>query len=111
MSLTSANVDINPQYADSIDVELFKVQILFSEGYEQQQDETAGACKRNGKWTQLPRYSRLGIEAFQEGLEEVGLIPSILVQHSTHLFTSALQASPSHPGANSHCGSDRKSVV
>jgi hypothetical protein len=62
MSLTSHNVDINPQYADAIDVELFKVQILFSEPEEGQPV---------GKWTQLPKYSKLGIEAFQEGLDEV----------------------------------------
>eukprot|EP01034_Spumella_vulgaris_P023840 gene23840-30115_t len=65
MSLASENVDINPQYADAIDVELFKVQILFSN------DGVAEGDRKDGKWSQLPKYSKLGIEAFQGGLEEL----------------------------------------
>lgn len=80
VELRHYNVDINPQYADSLDVELFKIHVMF-ETHEETLD-TLKAGRRGAqpdKVMQLPPYHKLGVEAFEAGLDEVVICVEMLV--------------------------------
>jgi hypothetical protein len=64
IELTKINVDINPEYADSLDDMTFSVHLLFEPA-----DETALQKVENKEFANS--YQLRGKEAFESGLDEV----------------------------------------
>lgn len=70
VDLRHADVDINPQYSDSIDSDALVINLMFESN-----PALIGNVDKSHKDSLLPRYSRQGIEAFEAGLDEVrGLV-------------------------------------
>lgn len=59
--LRFADVDVNPQYADSLDVEIFKVHLMFDHA-----QSPPPHCAPS-----LALFPAYGTEAFKAGLDEV----------------------------------------
>lgn len=64
MELRNVDVDINPQYAESLDAEIFKLHLMFDNSARNENPAANQASV-------LPVYARLGPESFQSGLDEV----------------------------------------
>ncbi len=66
LELKYVDVDINPQYADSLDIEIFTVHLMF------ENDPSLIARANIGKQKQqLLQLPKRGLEAFEAGLCEV----------------------------------------
>ena len=65
VELKHSDVDINPQYQESLDIELFKVHLMFDIS------EHVVPSTATGIVTRLPPFPRLGLPAFRAGLDEV----------------------------------------
>jgi len=69
LELKFGDVDINPQYADSLDLELFTIHLMFENNpvlitRNHSVPQTSG-------WIKLDVFPRRGMEAFDAGLQEV----------------------------------------
>ena len=67
IELRNVDVDINPQYADSIDVEIFKLHLMFDQAARNENPPP------NHLTTLLP-YTVLGPDSFRSGLDEVSYL-------------------------------------
>jgi len=72
LELKYGDVDINPQYADSLDVEIFTVHLMF-ENNPMMINRSPG----NGK-VKLTQFPHLGLEAFNAGLTEISQLHPVL---------------------------------
>lgn len=63
------DVDINPQYADSLDIEIFTIHLMFEN--EPSLVARANAGKQKQQLLQLPKQ---GLEAFEAGLLEASCL-------------------------------------
>lgn len=73
IDLRSADVDINPQYLDSIDQESFVVHLMFES--IPSKDSNATFASQGPK---LPHYPRAGLESFEAGLDELSKLHSVV---------------------------------
>ncbi len=64
VELKHSEVDINPQYLDSLDVEIFKLHLTF---------ERLGGEALQSNLTLSP-FAKSGLDAFQRGLNEVNVV-------------------------------------
>jgi hypothetical protein len=67
LELKSPDVDINPQYSESLDVEIFTVHLMFENNpnlIPKYKPKDTDICK-------LPSFPKIGLEAFETGLDEV----------------------------------------
>jgi hypothetical protein len=67
LELKSPDVDVNPQYCESLDVEIFTVHLMFENNPSlapKQRIKESELCK-------LEVFPRKGIEVFEAGLDEV----------------------------------------
>ncbi len=73
VDLRYSDVDLNPQYSDSIDLELLAVHLMFETNPSliSLQNNTNYAELNARKQMLLPPYPKMGIEAFEAGLDEV----------------------------------------
>lgn len=75
LELKHYHVDVNPQYADSIEADVFKIHMMFEtdesvlESIRAHQDPSVVA---NKVYHQLPDFIKDGRDAFEIGLDEVG---------------------------------------
>lgn len=67
VDLRHTDVDINPQYSDSIDVEFLTIHLMF----ETNPALIGSNADRSQKESLLPPFPRVGLEAFEAGLDEV----------------------------------------
>lgn len=66
VELRHSDVDVNPQYSDSIDGDTLVINLMFESN-----PALIGNVEKSHKESMLPRFSRQGIEAFEAGLDEV----------------------------------------
>jgi hypothetical protein len=76
MELKNADVDINPQYADSLDAEIFKLHLMFD-------NSTRNENPGPNQTIVLPEYATLGPNSFKSGLDEV----SIMTELKLHMYS------------------------
>ena len=60
------SVDINPEYSDSLDIDIFTMDLMFEKSAAAIQDDMKGGVRRNSF-----NYHQLGKGAFEAGLDEV----------------------------------------
>jgi hypothetical protein len=81
LELKTPDVDVNPQYCDSLDVEIFTVHLMF----ETNPSLTPKQKIKDNEIIKLPTFPKIGVEAFEAGLDEVfimGMIDSFFF----HIF-------------------------
>lgn len=75
MELKRQNVDVNPEYSDSLDSDLFTVHLMFEKVSASGIDLTLEGKKEGGgrqlPLAMLPNRHQSGKEAFEAGLDEV----------------------------------------
>jgi hypothetical protein len=68
LELKHADIDVNPDYADSLDVEIFAVHLMFESSPELLPPLSPA---RPDLLTRLPAFPSMGLDAFEAGLDEV----------------------------------------
>lgn len=81
MELKSYHTDINPQYVESLDLELFTIHLLFEETYSE--DGKPLIIIDPSKKLTLDIFKPLGLSSFQGGLNELSKIHSIISNESS----------------------------
>ncbi len=64
IELHHTDVDINPQYAESLDTEIFKVHLMFD-------NTNRNESSLPNQMISLPTFAALGPDSFRSGLDEV----------------------------------------
>jgi hypothetical protein len=81
LELKSYHTDINPQYVESLDLELFTIHLLFEETYSE--DGKPLIIVDPSKKLTLDIFKPLGLSSFQGGLNELSKIHSIISNESS----------------------------
>lgn len=81
LELKSYHTDINPQYVESLDLELFTIHLLFEETYSE--DGKPLIIIDPSKKLTLDIFKPLGLSSFQGGLNELSKIHSIISNESS----------------------------
>ncbi len=75
LELKSSDVDINPQYSESLDMEIFTIHLMF----ENNPSLAPKQKLKDNEVNRLPFFPKQGLEAFQAGLDEVSPFPLTLL--------------------------------
>ena len=81
LELKSYHTDINPQYVESLDLELFTIHLLFEDTYSE--DGKPLISIDPSKKLTLDIFKPLGLSSFQGGLNELSKIHSIISNESS----------------------------
>lgn len=74
IDLRHSDVDINPQYSESIDIELLRMHLML-----ESDPALIGQEDSSAKESLLPPFARMGLEAFEAGLDEVFFCNALLL--------------------------------
>lgn len=72
LELRHHDVDVNPDYADHFDIEIFSMHLVFE--MREVGEPTNDSAIDNGNIRRLPLLPRVGLDAFEAGLDEVSVL-------------------------------------